>query len=146
PGRESVAARVALEGRVVHVPDILADPDFALPETVAAGRRTILGVPLLRDSEPIGIITLNRQRVEPFTERQIELVRTFADEAVIARENARLLGELRERTAELAERNPAFAERIDPQAATIDVLKQMSASPADAQPVFDLICDQARAL
>ena len=61
-------------------------------------------------------------------------------------ENARLLGELQARTAELAERNTAFAERIDHQAATIDVLKEMSASPADAQPVFDLICDQARAL
>jgi two-component system, NtrC family, sensor kinase len=146
PGRDSTAGRVLLEGGVVHVADILADPDYAVPEAVRAGVRTILGAPLLRDSEPIGVITLNRRRVEPFTERQIELVRTFADQAVIAMENARLLGELSERTAELAERNAAFAERIDHQAATIDVLKEMSASPADAQPVFDLICDQARAL
>ena len=117
-----------------------------LPEAVAAGRRTILGVPLLREGAVLGTINLARKQVEPFTERQIELVRTFADQAVIAMENARLLGELQARTAELAERNTAFAERIDHQAATIGVLKEMSASPADAQPVFDLICDQARAL
>jgi len=72
PGRTNVAARVALEGRVVQVADILVDPDFAWPTAAAAGRRTALGVPLLRDSEPIGVISLNRQRVEPFTERQID--------------------------------------------------------------------------
>ena len=101
PGRDTVAGRVALEGRVVHVADILADPDYALPENVAAGRRTILGVPLLREGAVIGTISLARKRVEPFTERQIELVRTFADQAVIAIENARLLGELQARTDEL---------------------------------------------
>ena len=146
PGRDSVTARVALEGRVVHVADIRADPDYASPEALASGRRTQLGVPLLRDSEPIGIIMLSRKRVEPYTDRQIELVRTFADQAVIAIENARLLGELQQRTDELAARNSEFGERIEHQSATIDVLKAMSASPGDPQPVFDLIVRRARDL
>jgi len=121
PGSESVAGRVALEGKLVHVADIRADPDYALSETAAAGRRTVLGVPLLRESEPIGLMTLGRKRVEPYTERQIELVRTFADEAVIAMENARLLGELQARTRDLE-------ESLEYQTATSDVLNVISRS------------------
>ena len=89
PGRDTLAGRVALEGRVVHVADIRADPDYALPEAVAAGLRSGLGVPLLRDAAVLGTISLARNRVQPYSERQIELVRTFADQAVIAMENAR---------------------------------------------------------
>ena len=94
-----MAGRVALEGRVVHVEDILADPDYAFPGNAATGRRTMLGVPL--QGAVLGTIGLARKRVQPFTERQIELVRTFADQAVIAIENARLLSELQARTDEL---------------------------------------------
>jgi len=101
PGFRSVTERVALEGRVVHVADITAIPDYALPEVVASGRRTMLGVPLLREGGVIGMIMMGRTRVQPFTERQIELIRTFADQAVIAIENSRLLGELQARTDEL---------------------------------------------
>jgi len=112
PGRDTVTGRVALEGRVVHVADIAGDPDYAVPETVAAGRRTVLGVPLLREGAVLGAITLGRTRVQPYTERQIELVRTFADQAVIAMENARLLGELSQRTEEVAELNRGLEARV----------------------------------
>ena len=147
PGRGSVVARTLLAREAVQIADLTADPEYALPEVITIGNmRTGLGVPLLREGEPIGVIYLARQRVEPFTDEQIELVRTFADQAVIALENARLLGELQQRTDELAARNSEYGERIEHQSATIDVLKAMSASPGDPQPVFDLIVRRAREL
>ncbi|HJU18511.1 MAG TPA: GAF domain-containing protein [Stellaceae bacterium] len=103
PDRRTVTGRTVLERRVVHVADIASDPEYGRPETISLGRiRTVLGVPLLREDEPIGVLTVSRQRVEPFTARQIALMQNFANQAVIAMENARLLGELRARTTELA--------------------------------------------
>jgi len=139
PGRDTVTGRVALEGRVVHVEDILREPEYAVPEVVASGRRTILGVPLLREGEVLGVIGLQRKRVQSYTERQIELVRTFADQAVIAMENARLLGELQARTRDLE-------ESLEYQTATSDVLNVISRSTANVQPVLDTVVETAARL
>src|SRR4029077_11791496 len=107
--RGSVTGRVMLEGKAIHIPDVLADPDyaaFARTYQRVFGYRTYLGVPLLRDGTTIGSFSLTRDKVSPFTEKQIELVRTFADQAVIAIENARLVNELRQRTEEVEELKP----------------------------------------
>src|SRR5581483_4762988 len=98
PGRGSLIGRTALERKPVHIPDCLADPEYSRLDYQAAGQyRTMLGVPLLREGQPIGIIGMQRTTVRPFTEKQIELVTTFADQAVIAIENARLFEEVQAR-------------------------------------------------
>jgi GAF domain-containing protein len=112
-GRGTVTGRALLERQTVHVADITADPEHALPETFTVGGiRTLLAVPLLRENEPIGVIALSRTKVDPFMDRQIELVRTFADQAVIAIENARLLGELHQRTDQITELNRSLETRV----------------------------------
>ena len=132
--------RILLDGKTVHVADVLADPEYTHQEAQRrAGYRTILGVPLLRGGTQIGIVVLMRRAVQPFTDKQIELVTTFADQAVIAIENVRLFDAEQARTRELQ-------ESLEYQTATSEILTVISRSPTDVQPVFDIIGERAEKL
>jgi signal transduction histidine kinase len=135
PGRDSLAGRTALEGRTVHIPDCLADPEYTWSKAQKIGGfRTMLGIPLLREGVPVGVIALTRSLVAPFTDKQIELLTTFADQAVIAIENVRLFDEVQARTRELS-------ESLEQQTATSEILSVISNSLSDTQPVFDAIVE-----
>ena len=135
--RGTVAGRVLLTGQVVHIEDVANDAEYRFLEGQRTGAyRTTLGVPLLRDAIPVGALVLARSTVQPFDDRQIQLVTTFADQAVIAMENVRLFEEVQARTRELQ-------ESLEYQTATSDVLNVISRSTSQIQPVLDTIAETA---
>jgi GAF domain-containing protein len=143
PGRGTVIGRTALEGRPVHVVDYFADPELEWrvdPQWREAQRigkyRTVLAVPLLREGVPVGVLALSRSSVKPFSDKQIELATTFADQAVIAIENVRLFDEVQARTRELS-------ESLEQQTATSEVLRVISSSPGELEPVFEAMLANA---
>src|SRR5262245_51141633 len=137
PDRGSITGRVALERHTVQIDDVLADPDYRLQEQQRIeGYRSLLGVPLLRDGTVIGVFVLWRNRVDRFTDKQIDLVTTFADQAVIAIENVRLFNELQVRNRDLT-------EALDQQTATGEVLRVIASSPTELQPVLDTVIANA---
>jgi GAF domain-containing protein/DNA-binding response OmpR family regulator len=136
PRRRSVTARAIIDAAVVQIADVSQEPEMDWARRVF---RTVVSVPLLRDGRPLGAITLARRIVKPFTDKQIELVTTFADQAVIAIENARLF-------TELEARNRDLTESLDQQTATGEILRAISSSPTDVQPVFDTIAESTARL
>ncbi len=133
--RGLVSGRAVLERRTVHVRDLAAEVDEypeAKPLQQATGARTILATPLLREGAPIGVILIRRREVRPFSDKQVKLLETFADQAVIAIENVRLFQELQVRNRDLT-------ESLEQQTATSEILRVISSSPTDLGPVFDAI-------
>jgi len=147
--RGTVAGRAVLERTPVHVRDMQKE-EKEFPEGVQIARRhddrTILGVPLMRDGSAIGVILLRRTEARLFTERQVALLKTFADQAVIAIENVRLFKELQEKNKALTEAHTQVSEALERQTATSEILDVISSSPTDVQPVFDAIAASATRL
>src|SRR5262249_18869428 len=139
-GHASLAGRAALERRPIHTHDIAADPELgSQPQARAENLHTMLTVPLLRDGEPLGVLALARSEVRPFADKQVELVTTFADQAVIAIENVRLFEEVQARTR-------AATQALLRQTATTNVLRVIASSPTNVQPVLQTVADNAARL
>src|SRR4029077_18052738 len=128
----SANGRAILTRQVAHIEDMGADPDYAYPTLAQSSGQTVLGVPMLRDGASSGAINVQRRTKEPFTDKQIDLIKTFADQAVIAMENARLITETR--------------EAREQQTATTEGLQVINSSPGELAPVFGAILDKAMQL
>src|SRR5262249_43596205 len=144
--RQLVSGRAVIDRQTIHVHDITV-PEDELPYPrslgIPRGIRTFLATPLLREGVPIGVITIRRTEVRPFTDKQITLLKTFADQAVIAIENTRLFHELNQKTADLETSNRELREALDQQTATSEILGVIASSPTDIQPVLDVIAETA---
>jgi signal transduction histidine kinase len=136
PAPDNPSSRAILDRRVVNIPDIMTEPHYRPVLQEALGYRSVLAVPMLREALPIGVIVVTRNEVRPFADRDVGLLQTFADQAVIAIENVRLSQELQARTRELT-------ESLEQQTATAEILRVMSRSQTDVQPVFDAIAAKA---
>jgi len=136
PDRSDLAGRCILERKVIHVPDVLADTEYGHEMAVAGCWRAVVSVPMLRDGAPIGIIAVSRAEPKPFSDREIDLLTTFADQAVIAIGNVGLFEEVRAKTRDLE-------EALQQQTASSEVLKVISNSPGDLKPVFEAILENA---
>jgi GAF domain-containing protein len=138
-GPGSVTARAIQARSVVHVPDVRLDSDLEQSVLITLGFRTVLSVPILRDGDPIGAITVSRQRVAPFSDAQIALLQTFADQAVIAIENVRLFNELQDKTRVAREAHAEVSQALVRETANSEILRVIGSSPTNAQPVFETI-------
>src|SRR5262249_5455461 len=135
----TVTGRAVRDRQTIHIQDILALPETEFSDHLALTRRsirTVLATPLLREGVPIGVIYMRRSEVQPFTDKQIALAKTFADQAVIAIENVRLF-------SELGSRNRELTEALARETATGEILRVIASSPTELQPVFDAIAERA---
>ena len=146
PSRTQISGRAVLTRAVVHVHDLLEDPEYPRDLALAGGWRSALSVPMLRDGNPIGAINVIRAEPSPFSDKQIALLQIFADQAVIAIENVRLFTELEEKNRALTEAHAQVTEALEQQTATSEILRVISSSPTDVQPVFDAIAESSRRL
>ena len=135
-GRESAGGRALLERGPIHISNAQTDSDYQLASPNIGGFHTLAAAPLMRQGTPIGVCVLARRLMRPFTDRQIELLTTFADQAVIAIENVRLFDDVQARTRELT-------ESLEQQTATSEVLRVISGSPGELAPVFDAMLANA---
>jgi GAF domain-containing protein len=144
PGRASATTRAIQTLRAVVIPDVLEDPEFELTEIVrVTDFRSVMSVPMLRGGKPIGAVTVTRAAAAPFPDTQVALLQTFADQAVIAIENVRLFTELEAKNRALTEAHAQVTETLEQQTATSQILRVISRSPTDVQPVFDAIAESA---
>jgi signal transduction histidine kinase len=148
PNREAVTPRAFIDAHLVHAPDV--DAENVAPSTREfyrrIGLRAVLAVPMMHEGRPIGVVAVSRGSRGPFSDRQITLLQTFADQAVIAIENVRLFKELQQKNQDLTQAHAQVSESLDQQTATSEILRVIASSPTDVQPVFDVIIAHAHRL